>query len=342
MSFNPAENYSEPISQPFTTTTPLNFLQFGEFQLGDITFYLLIIIDSIGVIENVLAFFLFLQLRIRNLLNPTAHLMLGQQVFFDGLSCGLAILVSIDPFKLISLNGVWNIIICQVWKTQFIYFLVYSYSVYNHVIISFERLIAIVFSLHYSQLKNKLWLYLSIFYVILFVYNLPGLARMSYDLEEHICQITQEYNNIVQAIDVYNVSTVFVGFVFPLAFMVTTNWMVVYRLKIESKTMQKFSGTQGASYHGPNKISEANRALVKISVALAISFISTSIFANVFLFLSALDIITIQQFSPIGNLTILSANVNMTMNPILCIFLLPSLRKNIATWFRTQPAENLW
>ena len=335
--------YTQGWSSP-STAPELSFLE--EFALEGVTLYVLIAVDGIGVIENLFVFLLFLQLRRKQLLTPTAHLMLGQQTFFDALSCGLAILVSLDPFKLISLNGTWNILLCHIWKTQFIYFLAYLYAVYNHCIISSERLIAIVYSLHYSRLKNKLWIILVSFYLIMFAYNFPGLFRMNYDFETNTCERTQEYNQIVQPIDVYNVSTIFFQFLLPLLIMGVTNIMVVFRLKRESKAMQKFGGMHESaaqsSMHGPNKITEANRALVKISVSLAISFISTSIFANIFLFLSALDLITIPQFSPLGNLTILSANINMTINPILCIVCLPSLRRSITTWFTSKPSQNFW
>ena len=79
---------------------------------------------------------------------------------------------------------------------------------------------------------------------------------------------------------------------------------------------------------------ESTKTLFPDSNQSTIQFILCTTFANVFFLLSTLDIIPVLLFSPLGDLTILSTNVNMALDPVVYFTFLPALRARLVALFQ--------
>ena len=275
-----------------------------------------LIVNCIGWVENVTAIVILTLLYKKGFISGLSHLMLSQQAFFDAASCALGILVSFHPLEWVSPGDFWNYLLCHAWVSRGIYNVFYSYSVYTHVLLSLDRYLAIKMSIQYILIKAKFKFLLFLFYSFVLVYASPVFLKYFYDPIEHDC-----YDKI-GFVDTYDYVTVIIGYVLPLLLLAYLNGSVVQKLRKQRKLVHIESA-------GPDAREVAGKALVKISVALGISFIICAAYANIFIVLSTAQLISIPKRSHLGHLSILSINVNMTLNPILSLIFLPSLRKQI-------------
>ena len=55
-------------------------------------------------------------------------------------------------------GNVFKAFVCMAIYSQAIYFISFTYSVYNHVLLGLERLFAIIYPLRYPMLKRRFWM----------------------------------------------------------------------------------------------------------------------------------------------------------------------------------------
>ena len=294
-------------------------------------------VNAIGAIENFLVCILLYQMRRKDLLAPMPFFLLCQQAFFDCCSAALAFLVSFDLLHYFEQGDIWNYLACHIWDTSALFTLFYLYSDYNHVLFTSMIFLSIRFPIYYFTMKKNRSLIMFSFYLLFFSYNFPVFYRLFYDPASHTCIDQWSWDVNFDFFHIYTYTEVLVDFFIPLMLVIFLNASIIRHLK--SKSLQILSGSESAggaghgSYHGPELRGEASRSLLKISLALTISFLLFSTYMTVFEFLVALNIWHKSFDSLEGNLAILIETASLSINPILILFFLPSLRKQIFLWW---------
>ena len=103
----------------------------------------LTVINSIGLVANVMLFIFLLILRKRHIISEAGLLVLLNQAFIDFWNVTLAILYTVSDLN--SLPQTYGdlewirAVICYLWHTQFPYWITYCVSVFNEMFLSVER-----------------------------------------------------------------------------------------------------------------------------------------------------------------------------------------------------------
>ena len=98
-----------------------------------------------------------------------SHLLLHirHQTIMDALSCVVGILIMVKPGIWMTSYNTLDVILCYVWHSPMLYWIIYSASVFNVVIISMYRYFCICHPVKYNAWSNtKGNRFLSIIYVL--------------------------------------------------------------------------------------------------------------------------------------------------------------------------------
>ena len=190
---------------------------------------------------------------------------------------------------------------------------------------SLDRFIAIKTSIRYRVHKQKFKFFLLFYYILIFSNSGSGMLTSFYNEDHHRCYDKFGF------VDLYDYAKAITGYILPVLLIAYFNLNVIRKLQMQPKNL-----VNGGTIRSHDSRIIASRSLVKISLALGIAFIVSAAYANIFLILSTARVISISKESHFGELSILSSNICMSLNPILSIIFLPSLRRKLKRIFSTN------
>lgn len=156
------------------------------------------------------------------------------------MSCAIGCLVSFHPLEWVTdPTAALNEVLCRLWSSEAFYILVYTFSVYNHVLFSGERYFALVHPLRYATVRRQRKWAVSAFYLCVLLYSVPGFLKQTYSYSEYVCV------NWIGVVEPYDFANVAVGYVIPLCLLVFMNARVVFTLRAQSKSLQNSSAQLG-------------------------------------------------------------------------------------------------
>ena len=254
-------------------------------------------------------------------------LLLRYQSVMDFLACLLNVL-------LFSVPGFWTIgvywldlLICQIWHGQYVYWAALLISIWNLVALALERYICVCHPLKYTLLtKSKIRL------VVLgcVIIGLIGPSGSLLQVRMDGAQCVSEYLNNSQSMKIYfmifAISTFFTFYALPCVLFVVFYGMVIASFRKRSKQSLGASGTVSV-------IDRASAELTKTAVVVTLVFVVTQTFENWYYFLAYCGFAEYKMNSPTQKISAFLSIINSVANPFVYASLMPAYRRSMQKTF---------
>ena len=259
--------------------------------------------------------------------NPAICLLLKHQSLVDSCVSALATIILLQPFMW--RTGVQNMdsLLCGVWHSQAMYWGVVFISVWNLVLVSVERYMAVCQPLSHSKLTTRCMRQTVILlYPASILATLLGYFQVDFDEETGRC-INDEYRipgklgeRVFYA---HAIVSFFTFYIIPITCYVIMYSRILYVLKVR---------TNDKNFVFSNTIRVASDRLTKTAITLTIIFIFSIGFGLWHYVLAYTGVITYEINKPIQQVGVFLSVVNSCVNPFIYASLMPAYRKCLKTF----------
>lgn len=285
-------------------------------------------INAMGIVANS-AMLLAIALQRRNgRLLGAAGVTLIQQASVDLLTCAVSVEINYDQLNWLPADApLLAALVCYVWHSQTVFWILYELSIYNHVILAFERLVAIVWPLRAERLNGAD--YRACVVVVWVVYcvgvQAPSFWYTIYDAASNTCRST-DYSGSRSWLRWYGIGLSMTEYPVPLLLVALLNSATVWRLS--RKRLEMSAAMSRSKPHGDVK-QRASIQLIRTSIALALLFFVTSSFSQITYTYQNITGFFWGTSDFLNLLALVLQALTFTGNPFVCFFFLPGLRRGI-------------
>ncbi len=276
-------------------------------------------LSIIGLLANILAIIVFSKKK--SCFARIICILLLHQSILDGLICLLAIPILVQPSMWTSGVEWMDHVICHVWHTQIIYWIVFLMSVWNLCLLSVERFLAICQPFTHMKLtKKKIYCSLAVLYAINLLYNFiifldaiykDGVCHLDYLSTLNSYQMIMKINKVLWSVFAY---------IIPLIFFVGLYSKIIYTLRQRESDIT----------FGPSLvINKANIMLTKMAIAIVVIFLLALSMDSWLYFFSTINMVTYELNSEIQKLGVLLTTLNSAVNPFIYILTVPTFRQEL-------------
>ena len=298
----------------------------------------LTVINSIGIVANILLFVMLLLLRSRQEISEAGLIVLVNQSFIDFFNVSFAIiytLVDVNSMPVTSEDLEWvRAAICLGWHTQYPYWIAYGVSVFNEMILSFERYIAIVHQFKQHKFRSILPGLIAINYLMNFVFNLPYITYNEYNYETRECS-SRYFDGTFYFLRWYAALWAFEAYLLPGLGLLYFNLKSIITLRKSDKVLV-------TSVSMPKRLGLKTKAsaLLFKTAAVSLSYYLTMTYVTYFYVTQSLD--GFYDTYDVRNIIGTSlATVHFSLNPIIALFFLPGIRRSSVSLLSMQKVEIL-
>lgn len=275
-----------------------------------------------GVFAN---FLTFLTLSINGkAFSPMMLILLRHQSIVDSVVCLMASIYLLQPFMWVPGHYILDLIMCIWWNGQGTFWAVIYLSIWNLVILAYERYLAVCRPFYHNQLTSrKIGILISMTYLTGWIYAVAG----SYQVRLSNGKCTPEYRTDSPLLEsfffAYGIFSFVTYYVLPCAF-----FFVFYGLVLIG--FQKRRNSEMAS---SRIIDKATSELTKTAITVTAIFIISMGFEFWYYMLGYTEVVSYTINSPIQQVALWMTSLNSVANPFVYGLLLPAYRKSLVTTF---------
>ena len=311
----PREQMDITIVDKAAVTTPGWHLAIGGAQLA---------ISVTGGVANTLTF-VTLQANGRSFSRSTVFL-LKHQALIDASACIFDTVGSLQTS--VSHAGVYvlDLATCFLWYNQYLYWVSVFMSVWNLILIAFDRLLAVCYPIRYtmtSPLHPKV--VIPIMYVFAMASNYP-LFFLGHFVDGHCLKEPSLPIEIhMKLFHWHSIYRLFIESLLPIAMLSFTYGFIVLKLRRRL--------TAVASVSQSKAISKSTMRVTKCAVTVTVIFIVTSSYPSIVFFIAMLGLVSIDFGGPVLLFGMMLVVLNSFINPFLYIVYMPSFRRSLRATF---------
>ena len=216
-------------------------------------------------------------------------------------------------------------LVCQIWHTQYPYWAVYWISIFNEVLLSAERFIAIFYPFHIQYFKKLLCKLIIIMYLVFIFARFPVLGYSEYDYNLHAC-ISRKLVGIFTFLRWYGLFSTIIAYVVPIfCFLLFTGLSV--RCLTNKRTPSLRSSSMNASGVTACLRDRAAVMLLKMSLSIAISFVVTNTFTRVYFTIQLIAGGYFHFSDIVSQIGVGLATTHFSTKPFLIMAFMPGLKR---------------
>ena len=254
-------------------------------------------------------------------------MLLIYQSVLDGLICLVAcFLFKITPMAMTGYK-ILDIVICQAWHSQYIYWVLVAISINNLVTLALERYLCVCHPLKYQSATKRHFL---IVMLAFFIYTnfIAGSLPLQVRYADGKCLSEYYWSDkfTAQYFSVYGVLTFFLVYFIPCASLIILYGLIIISFRIRAK---KNLGASGSS----NVIDTASNQLTKTAIVVTLIFIVAIGFDLWYYMLAYIGLTSYIINSPIQKVSVFFSVMNSVINPFVYTALMPLYRKSVKKTF---------
>ena len=295
-------------------------------------------ITVIGLLANIATFF---TLTFNNDEFPrNGRILLLHQTVADMIVCLMSIGIYTQNYMWLTGNKTFDLILCQAWHGQALYWGMVLVSVWNVVLIAYERFIVINKvndPMNYREIHKKdiIKAFITV-YVMSFVFLLPAYFWVKYEYDEKTpkCRCDQRY---VEGIEFENFLKFYGVLWFLIVYAVPIGCLILLYGKMRltlHQQHQTFRELLGNSNSMAIKLDNANRQITKTAVAQSIAFIISIGWDAFYCLLGFTGAIPYEFNKPLQVTGVFLATLHSCATPFIYATTMPIFRKAFKEMFR--------
>ena len=298
-----------------------------------------IIATTIGLLANVLT---LATLILNGKSFPKiSRILLKHQAITDGVVCIMGIGIYCGQWNLMWMTGnaTLDFFICQAWHGQAMYWGVVVVSVWNLVLIAFERFLMINYpEKHQNMQTTHIYIIFALVYICSSIILIPAYIQVKYDSNTGKCLNEYYFKNDTSAnvfhklMGYYAISWFLVVYAIPIIIFV-----VFYAKAI--LTLQEGQKYLGESNQRSRTLDKANQQLTRTGIAVTIVFILFLSWDSWFFLLHFAGIVAYEFNSHLQVVGVFLANFNSCVNPFIYSASLSIFRKSLQKTLRWRNAH---
>ena len=262
--------------------------------------------------------------------------LLRHQSLVDMCVCLFASILMLQPFMWLPGNHYLDILICQVWHGQALYWGAVTLSTYNLMLIACERFLAIRLPFKHSSVSCASKRRIAVGFIVLYLSTIVVTHGTYIQTSIQDGECVNEYAFDGQVVEDY-----FFGFVIftyittyclPAVFMALLYGLIIRTLHTRSKDT-----TLGQS----KVVDQASAALTKTAVTVTTIFIVTIGYDLHYYLLGYTGVTTYELNTPIQKVGVFLSNLNSVANPFVYALLMPLYRRSVISTLRCQKTSRM-
>ena len=256
---------------------------------------------------------------------PTIALLLKHQSIIDAILCTFAAILLRQPFNWVSGTYAFDVVLCQLWHGQGLYWNSCFISAYNLVLISYERFLCVCFPFKYQDYTTS-----SVYRQIGFVYVAGVICTIGSYMQSRIREDGKCYSEysfdgpaFATFFDVYTLSTVFTFYFIPTGCFIFFYGRVIW----------SFRKRQASAMAQSRVIDKATAELTKTAIVVTVIFIFSFGYDSLYYFFGSIGLLEYVLNAPVQKIGVWLAVLNSCANPFVYAALMPSYRKAVSNTF---------
>ena len=268
-----------------------------------------------------------------NSFSKVTRILLIHQSLVDSFACACALVLLVsEPYGLVGVYGL-DTVICLLWHGQFIFWYVVFISIYNLVLIAYERYLAIRHPLKIGNFGQRdIFRFVAAIYILGIFCNI-GAAFQTNISENGTCVNEYLFDSELTEF-LYTGFAVLIGISYwfiPVVLFAVMYGFIGYTLHKRKNNQQL--GTSRV-------IDKASRQLTLTSIAITFIFIVTIGFDIWYYLLGKLKVVIYENNSPLQKVSVWLSAFNSVVNPYVYIIMMPNFRRSVVEIFCARRHRN--
>ena len=303
-------------------------------------------ITIIGLLANIVTFF---TLTFNNDEFPrNGRILLVHQTVADMIVCLMSIGIYTQNYMWLTGNETFDLILCQAWHGQALYWGIVLVSVWNVVLIAYERFIVInkvnnPKNYRVIHKKDIIKTFITV-YMMSFVFLLPAYFWLKYEHDEKTpkCSTEEPYFEGVafeKFLQFYGVLWFLIVYAIPVGCLILLYTKMRLTLHQQHQTFRELIGNSNSM---TIKLDNANRQITKTAIAQSIAFFISLSWDAFYCLLGFTGAIPYEFNKPLQVTGVFLATLNSCATPFIYTTTMPIFRKAFKEMFRCgRKAETL-
>ena len=257
---------------------------------------------------------------------PLTCLLLKHQALIDASVCAFATGVFIHTsVRHVSVYAI-DFTICFIWHTQLPYWISVLLSVWNLVLIAFDRLLAVCYPDKYSEPSPlHLKIVMPVMYACAFCSLIPAFFLVHFVNGHCILEISLPLDVHIKLYWWYSIYWLFVVSVIPITMLVVLYGRIIKQLRRHIKAVAAVAQTTA--------ITKSTIRVTKCALTVTAIFVATISYHSIYFFISNVGIINFDFAGPVQLLGMLLVVGNSFANPFIYAIYMPSFRRSVLLTF---------
>ena len=247
------------------------------------------------------------------------------QAIVDSLVCLLAIILYSQSFMWMTGNTIFDLLLCQVWHGQGIYWIFVQSSILNLVFIAVERFLKIIYPFaHLNMRPKQIYIIISLMYISSVIIFIPAYLQTKYDKKTGEC-----YGKYYFGTQAFKYFMSFVGllyfcslYAFPAISFIVLYTKIVITLRRRQKAVKNASQRSRI-------VDSAEQQLTRTAIAVTIVFILSLSWDLWCYVLARFGIMRYEKDTWQSIIGVFLATFNSCANPFIYLGALPIFRKSL-------------
>ena len=253
-----------------------------------------------------------------------------QQALLDSLVCLLAIILYSQRFMWMTGNATFDLLLCQVWHGQGIYWIVFQLSIWNLMLIAIERFLKIdrPFT-HLNMRPNHIYLVLIVMLFFNIIVYIPAYLQTKYDEETGECYGKYYFDTKSFAYFMSFIGLLYFGllYAFPAASFIVIYTKIVITLRRRHKLIKNMCQ--------PSRIVDnAEQQLTRTAIAVTVVFILSLSWDLWCYLLARFGVMHYEKDTWQSIVGVFLATFNSCANPFIYLGALPIFRQSLEYTFK--------
>ena len=253
-----------------------------------------------------------------------------QQALLDSLVCLLAIILYSQRFMWMTGNATFDLLLCQVWHGQGIYWIVFQLSIWNLMLIAIERFLKIdrPFT-HLNMRPNHIYLVLIVMFLFNIIIYIPAYLQTKYDEKTGECYGKYYFDTKAFTYFMSFIGLLYFGllYAFPAASFIVLYTKIVITLRRRHKLIKNMC--QPSSI-----VDNAEQQLTRTAIAVTIVFILSLSWDLWCYVLARFGVMHYEKDTWQSIVGVFLATFNSCANPFIYLGVLPIFRKSLEYTFK--------